>query len=203
MLLEFLVEDSSMEEMLNGLLPRLLSSSDWYRIHPFQGKQDLFSKLPSRLRGYKSWFPPDGRIIVLVDADREDCRQLKARLDSIAREAGFVVRSDAGAGNAFQVLNRIAVEELEAWFLGDVEALRAAYPNLPPKLRRGAKYRDSDAIRGGTCEALERVLKRAGYYPAGLPKIEVARRMSAQMDPARNRSHSFRVFWDALADMMR
>jgi hypothetical protein len=34
-------------------------------------------------------------------------------------------------------LNRIAVEELEAWFFGDIEALRAVYPKLSATLGRG------------------------------------------------------------------
>lgn len=50
----------------------------------------------------------------------------------------------------FQVLNRLAIEELEAWFFGDVAALHSAYPRVPSTLGRRSRYRDPDAIRGGT-----------------------------------------------------
>ena len=61
-----------------------------------------------------------------------------------------------------------------------------------------AKYRDPDAITGGTWEALERLLQKAGYFKTGLRKIEAARSIAAHMDPTRNTSQSFQVFRSAL-----
>jgi len=101
-----------------------------------------------------------------------------------------------------QVLNRIAVEELEAWFFGDVPALTRAYPRIPATLSNKKGFRDSDAILGGTWETLERVLQDAGYYAAGMPKLEVARQISANMDPARNSSRSFQIFCDGLKRLL-
>ncbi len=95
-------------------------------------------------------------------------------------------------------LCRIAIEELEAWFFGDVDALREAYPQVPRNLGRRAQFRDPDAITGGTAEALERVLKQAGYYRSGMPKVEVARRVAEHMDPGQNRSRSFQALVDGL-----
>ena len=40
-------------------------------------------------------------------------------------------------------------------------------------------YGDPDAIKGGTWEAMERELQRAGYFKSGLAKIEAARVISA------------------------
>ena len=68
--------------------------------------------------------------------------------------------------------------------------IRKWTPNIPAK----QGYRDPDAIAGGTWEALERVLQRAGYFRSGLRKIEAARAIAEHMDPARNRSASFRSF---------
>ena len=99
----------------------------------------------------------------------------------------------------FVVLNRIAVEELEAWFFGDIAALANAFPGVSPTLGAQARYRDPDAIAGGTWEALQRVLQKAGYFGGGLPKIEVARTLAKHMDPARNTSSSFRQFVQGLA----
>ncbi|MBU4449349.1 MAG: DUF4276 family protein, partial [Proteobacteria bacterium] len=95
----------------------------------------------------------------------------------------------------------IAIEELESWFFGDVTALEITYPKIPRFLNRRKNFRDPDAIRN-TAETLERVLKGAGYYRGGLPKIEVARRVSLHMEPRRNISKSFQVFCDALQNLI-
>jgi len=200
MQIELLVEEPSAEAALQILLPKILPAEVSFSIHPHQGKADLLGSLPQRLKGYNSWIPRDYRIVVLVDADREDCRILKRRLEQAARGAGLVTRS-ASRSPSFQVVNRLAVEELEAWFFGDVDAIAAAYPRVPRSLAQKAPFRNPDQIRGGTCEALERVLQRAGHFPGGLAKIEAARAIARHMDPQRNRSRSFQIFRDALREI--
>jgi hypothetical protein len=190
---EVFLEELSAEAALRNLLPGLLGSAWTCRFHVFDGKHDLLEELPSRLRGLARRLPPTSRILVLVDEDREDCVAIKSALEDAAEQAGLSTKSGVGEG-PFQVVNRVAVEELEAWFLGDTQALLAAYPEVPPDLGSRRPYGDPDAVTGGTSEALERVLQRAGYYAAGMPKIEVARNISSHMDPLRNSSHSFQVF---------
>jgi hypothetical protein len=196
---EVLLEEPSAEACLEGLLPKLLPTETTWQLHAFKGKRDLLSKLPQRLSGYRAWLPEDWRIVVLIDEDRQECMTLKQELEEAAKSAGFVTKTTGKGAQAFAVLNRIAIEELEAWFFGDVPALVAEFPGVPLTLAAKAKYRDPDAVAGGTWEALERILQAAGYFQAGLPKIEVARRLGAKMDPTRNRSHSFRVFAAGLA----
>ena len=201
--IEVFVEEESVEEALKILLPRIMAPDPpGFRIHPFNGKPDMMRKLPQRLRGLANSFPDIYRVLVLLDEDRQDCHDLKRGLEGVATRAGLVTKSAAARGQTAQVLNRIVVEELEAWFFGDVDALCAAYPRVPPTLAARAPYRDPDAIRGGTWEALEQVLQAAGYYGAGLPKIEVAKAISQHMDPSRNRSRSFQVFRDGLLDLI-
>jgi len=201
---EFLVEEPSIEAAFNNLLPKILGDAATYQTHVYQGKQDLLDKLPARLHGYRSWLPPDWKIVVLLDEDRQDCHRLKADMEQIARRVGFFTKMSPDDTGQFQVINRIAVEELEAWFFGDMEALHQAYPRISESLHYQARYRDPDAIAGGTAEALERLLVRKNYYPqaVGLPKIEAARKISQFMEPARNRCHSFRVFYDALLSLL-
>ena len=198
---EFLVEEESCAEFLTILAPKLLQPDDTFRTHPFAGKPDLLNSLPARLRGYASWLPHDWRIVVIVDRDQDDCRTLKGKMENSARAAGLNTRSGSRDKSRLNIINRIAVEELESWFFGDVAALASAYPRIPRTLGEKRKYRDSDAITGGTWEALERVLQAAGYYPAGMPKIEVARNVSRHMLPDRNRSLSFNTFRDAIRHM--
>jgi hypothetical protein len=200
--IEFLVEEPSAEAALRGLVPKILGPDVEFRVIRFQGKKDLLNLLPGRLKGYRGWIPADWRIVVMVDEDRQDCLELKAKLEKAADDAGLVTKTRAAGGAGFQVLNRISIEELEAWFFGDVEALHLAYPRIPRSLETKSKYRDPDAIQGGTWEALERELQGKGYFRGGLAKIEAAKAISAHMDPDQNRSKSFQVFRDGLRDMV-
>ena len=196
---ELLVEEPSAAAALEQLVPRILGTGTVLAIHAHQGKRDLLASLPGRLRGYARWLDHvHAHVVVLVDRDGDDCRQLKLRLESAAQEAGLVTRSAARVGAASAVVNRVAVEELEAWFFGDIPALCAAFPGVPEALAARKAYRDPDAIAGGTWEARQRVLQAAGYYSTGLNKIDAARRIASHMDPARNRSRSFLAFRDAL-----
>jgi hypothetical protein len=199
--LEILVEELSGEAALINLVPKIVPGVA-FDIHVHNGKPDLLDKLPGRLQGYRYWLPDDWRILVLIDEDRQDCTVQKSQLEQIAHGAGFRTRGSAQARQAYEVVNRLAIEELEAWFFGDVAAIAAAYPRIPLTLGKRARFRDPDAIPGGTWEALERVLQKAGYYPGGLPKIEAATAISEHMNPERNTSKSFQVFRDALRRMI-
>lgn len=198
---ELLVEEPSMEAFLRALLPRLLPKDRTFKVHPFQGKQDLLSKLEARLRAYASFLPRDWRIVVVVDRDKDDCRALKARLEDIARRAGLHTRSAVSAGK-WQLVNRIAIEELEAWYFGDWPAVEAAYPRVDARLPHRRGFRDPDAILGGTWEAFERVMQRHGYFKGGLRKVEAARTIGCQIDPARARSRSLSAFCSVLTEAL-
>lgn len=195
---EFLVEDQSTEVALRELLPKLTKSD--FAIHSFRGKSDLQRRLPERLEAYARWLPEDWCVVVLLDRDRDDCMRLKAYLDGIANTCGFHVGIRAVVAQR-RVLNRIVIEELEAWFFGDWDAVRNAYPGVSPRIPQKNGFRDPDAIAGGTWEALERVLQRAGYFGTGLRKIEAARAIASHMDPRNNRSKSFQVFRDAVVQL--
>ncbi len=78
--------------------------------------------------------------------------------------------------------------------------MRSAFPRISPNVPHQSGYRDPDAIRGGTWEAFERVLRRYGYFKTGLRKVEAAKAMGAQVDPDRNRSRSFVKFREAIVE---
>ena len=200
--LEFLVEERSMEAALNRLLPRMLVDIS-FQVYPFQNKSDMLRKLPHRLAGYANRIRRDPgfrdhcRVVVLIDRDDDDCFSLKGRLEDMAVKAGLTTFTRQQR-TTWHILNRIVIEELEAWFFGDWDAVRTAYPRVNKKLPNQAGYRNPDAIAGWTWEALERVLKRSGYFATGLRKTEAARQIAGHMTPAKNRSRSFQVFRDAL-----
>jgi hypothetical protein len=197
---EILVEEPSMEAALRLIVPKIIDTMS-FEVYPYQGKGDLLAKLPNRLQGYAKWLPNDWRIVVLLDRDDDECDQLKGRLETAARTAGLTTRTGAGGG-IYQVVNRLAIEELEAWYFGDWQAVLAAYPHTVRNIPRKQRFRDPDAIAGGTWEALERILKKAGYFKTGLRKIEAARAIAKHLDPERNTSRSFLVFRDVLREMV-
>ena len=187
-----------MEAFLAILAPRLLGDTA-FATHTFQCKDDLLLRLPKRLAGDAAWMPASWRIVVIVDRDDDECAELKAKLEAAARAAGMSTRFSAP--RRWQLVNRIAIEELEAWYFGDWKAVRAAYPRVPSTTAERAGLRDPDAIRGGTWETFERTLQKAGYFTTGLRKIEAARRIAAEMDPARNRSASFVALREVLGEL--
>lgn len=197
--LELLVEEPSMEAFLRIVLPRLLPVDRTFEIHVFQGKTDLLGKLCVRLRGYRHWLPREWRLVVMVDRDDDNCLELKERLEASAQDASLLSRTRAQDG-LWQVVNRVVIEELEAWYFGDWNAVCAAYPRVRPTVARQARYRDPDAIPGGTWEAFERVLQRHGYFRTGLRKVEAAEAVAAHFDPDRSRSRSFAEFRHAISE---
>jgi hypothetical protein len=195
---EFLVEEPSMEAFLMRLLPKLIGENSTFAVYAYQGKTDLLRKLPARLRGYANWRPANTRIVVLVDRDDDDCTTLKRRLENDAATAGLATR--AGAGSSWHVLNRIVIEELESWYFGEWAAVCRAFPRLSAKVVNKASYKNCDNIVGGTWEALEKILKRGGYFTDGLRKIEAAGRIGEHFDPGACVSPSFIAFRDALIE---
>ena len=169
--LVFLLEEYSMKVLLEGLLPRLFPDLQFLCV-PHEGKQDLERSVPRKLR---AWGEPGVRFIVLRDNDGEDCHVLKKKLATLCQEGG---RKDT--------LVRIACQELEAWYLGEPDALADTFDN--PGLRRiggKARFRDPDAVRYPSTE-LERLVP-------GFQKVSGARRMASNLSPERNRSRSFQV----------
>lgn len=198
--LHVLVEEPSMEAALEQLLPKMLRPEIGVNMRQFQCKNELMARLPERLAGYAQWLPESAAVLVVVDRDDDDCRALKARLELMARQAGLATKT-APINGRWQVINRIAIEELESWFFGDWAAVRAACPRLPLTVPSRAGFRDPDAIKGGTWEALERLLQSKGYFKTGLRKMELSRAVATRMDPAMNRSGSFVCLRDALASL--
>lgn len=68
--LVFFLEEPSAEEMLKGILPKILPDYVVARFIVFQGKQDLEKQLVRRL---KLWRAPNSLFLVLRDQDSGDC----------------------------------------------------------------------------------------------------------------------------------
>lgn len=210
MLLEVLVEDASGAKLLESVLPPVLGDAalHGYRIFPYKGigrlpaglrpvtdprKRILLDQLPRLLRGYgKSLAGQDAAVIVLVDKDTRDCGAFKAELTGVHEAC------DPRPATLF----RIAIEEVEAWMLGDRAAIEAAFP----RVRRGVLdgyVQDSvcgtwevlaEAIYPGGAEAL----RREGWPRIGEVKFQWAEQIGPQMNVDVNQSKSFQVFRDGV-----
>lgn len=156
----------------------MIQGLDWFVID-FNGKSDLENGFPERMR---KWNYGDPLFLILRDNDGSDCRKLKARLANLA----------APVGKPFKV--RVVCQELESWFIGDSEAVKMAFPACRFS-NATAKYRDPDTLTNASQELAE--------LTGDATKVGRASMIAPHLDPARNRSRSFRVFFDILRQNLR
>ncbi len=171
MKLIFMLEERSMKELLDRILPKIMPENVGFRTISHAGKRDLELSLPRKLR---AWNEPDAVFVVVHDQDSNDCMELKRELQGICALSGR------------QVLIRIACHELEAWYWGDLAAVSEAYGVDLKYLSAKRKYRNPDSIDHPKNE-----LKR--YLPQ-MSQIDGARRIAPHMNLEENTSHSFQVF---------
>lgn len=129
----------------------------------------------------------------MVDSDRRDCKGFLQELNKVLSRC-----SPRPAITLF----RLAIEEMEAWYLGDQAALLTAYPEAKKDVLR--KYKQdsvcdtwetlADAIHPGGAKAV----KDAGWPLPGQLKHQWAERIGPLLDIERNRSPSFRKLCEGL-----
>ena len=172
--LVFFLEEPSAKAMLNGLLPRLLPAGWLPRYVVFEGKQDLEKQLPRKLQ---AWRLPGCKFVILRDKDSGDC---------VVIRKGLVEK--CCAANKPNVLVRIAIHELESWYLGDLAAVEAGLGvrNLARK-QLSRKFREPDTLASPTRE-LRRLT--SGKYQ----KVSGSRAIGIHLSIKNNHSQSFRKF---------
>jgi Domain of unknown function (DUF4276) len=208
--IEILVEDKSGMALLEQLLPKLLGepgSPHTWKLRSYKGvgkippkltgksdpsKRILLDQLPRLLNGFGKSRSADA-VVVIVDSDRRDCKTFLAELKDLLARCPTPPPV---------TMFRLAIEEVEAWYLGDREALLAAYPHAKKDvLKRYEQDRVcgtwellADAIYPGGAKAV----KDAGWPLPGQLKHEWAEEIGPHMDPGRNQSPSFRKLCDGL-----
>ncbi len=78
----FLLEEPSMEALLQGILPRFFPELRFLCI-PHEGKDDLDNSIRRTLR---DWRTPGDRFVVVRDNDGADCIALKGTLQQLCRD---------------------------------------------------------------------------------------------------------------------
>ena len=132
----------------------------------------------------------EAAVFVVVDNDERNTEDFKNELEEVARNK--VVTVD----HVFC----IAVEELEAWLLGDENAVKVAYPQVKTNVIHDYVQ---DSICG-TWEILADAVYRGGsvklkkesrsYQDIGTVKCEWAKNIGERLDIHNNQSPSFNYF---------
>jgi len=208
---EVLVEDESGRIALLSILEKILGpygQPHSYRIHPYRGigdippnlkpKQDpqkriLLDQLPRLLRGYGNSLKHSlAAVVVVVDLDRRDCKKFKEEMLDVLNSCHPKPTT----------LFRIAIEECEAWLLGDPKAVKTAYPRADDRALKGY-------VQDSICDTWEKLadaiypggskrLKGLGYPLIGKAKCQWAEKITPFIDADRNGSKSFQVFRDGI-----
>jgi hypothetical protein len=212
---DILVEDFSGKQLLDIIVPKIIDSpKNTYKVHSYKGcgripkdlhttqdasKRILLEQLPRLLQGYgkrniNSGY--DAAVIIVVDCDKRDCKTFKQELV-----------------NVLSVCNpkpvaffRIAIEEMEAWLLGDKTAVQTVYPKY--NTDEYDKYRQDSII--GTWEKLADItlsvdmaksLKQSNFAVVGKQKSDWAINIGKHMDVHNNASQSFKCFKNKLEEL--
>ncbi|MBI5498015.1 MAG: DUF4276 family protein [Deltaproteobacteria bacterium] len=186
------MEGASDAALLEPWLRRMFPAHTWV-VHPHQGKgrlrenfrdapdprrQGLLDQLPAKLRAWQRTLRPDAeRVVILVDADEEDCASLKRRIRAMWR----------ACCPALPEAICIAVKEIEAFYLGEPAAIQRAFPGANLRLLRDHDEEEA----GGTWELFQRVI--GADYEA---KVAWAAEMGSVLGLATRKSGSpsFRYF---------
>src|SRR5262249_48257390 len=116
------------------------------RARPDPRKRGLLDLLPATLRAYAESCSDDEAVLVLVDADDDDCEHLLRRMRALAAEVCPKLR----------VVFRIAIEETEAFYLGDLRAIKAAFPDA--NVERARRMTPDSRPPKGTAEVFAEIV---------------------------------------------
>lgn len=151
----------------------------------------LLNDLATYLRGFdRSLQSFPSVIIVVLDSDDHDVQQFRSELEAVAMQN--MIKID----HVFC----LAVEEIEAWLLGDRHALLSAYPHAKMHVLN-TYVQDSicgtwevlaDAVYPGGTSKLSR--EHASFIEIGKLKAEWAQNIGIHMDLKSNESPSFNDF---------
>ena len=212
---EILVEDQSGKRMLDILIPKIIGNEHTFKVHAYQGigrlprkltsgtgvrNRLLLDQLPRLLRGYGNTFAnyPDNYLAAVILVCDLDNRCLKA-----FREELFTALDACNPKPETRFC--IAIEEGEAWLLGDLPAIKLAYPNARDNILN--RY-DNDSICG-TWELLadavfqggSSALRKRGGQTVGIEKSAWAELIAPHMNVETNTSPSFCYFRQKIREL--
>ena len=213
---EILVEDLSGKKSLDILIPKIIGTQHTFKVHNYRGsghipknlksradasKRILLDQLPKLLNGYGKTianYPTDfpAAVIVVCDLDRRCLKKFRQELFAVL---------DACTPRP-ETRFCIAIEEGESWLLGDIPAIKAAYPKAKDNILNGYQNDSicgtwellADAVfRGGSSS-----LKKRGWQTVGREKSTWAQKITPYMNVDQNASPSFCYFRDKIRELI-
>ena len=205
---EILVEDQSGKRALDILVPNIIAGSHTFNTIYYKGigripkcletstnirARLLLNQLPALLRGYgKTYANSSAAVIVVCDLDNNCLKTFRQDLFAVLHAC------NPKPDTRFC----IAIEEGEAWLLGDIPAIKAAYPQARDAVLNGYV---NDSICG-TWELLadavfpggSKALAGRGGQAVGKEKSVWAKKIAPLMDVENNASPSFQYFREKL-----
>lgn len=202
MYIHIFVEDPSGKKVIDGIIDKIIDKNlnlickveHYYGVGNIPSnmktpseakKQFLLNALPTRLKVFGKAFNYencDDAVVVVPDLDDKCLKEFRAELLSILDRF-------TPAPKTFFC---IAIEEIEAWLLGDVAAIKKAYPNA-----KDAVLNDytNDSICGTWGKLADAVSSGRNK------KSEWAAKITPHMDIDKNKSPSFNYFKDKLQEL--
>ncbi len=211
---EVLVEDQSGKKALDILVPKIVGDGHTVKVHDYKGsghipknlrstsdssKRILLDQLPRLLRGfgktYASYTDYPTAVIVVCDLDAKCLKAFRQELVAVLH----------ACNPSPETRFCIAVEEGEAWLLGDPQAIMTAYPKASVRDLNaylndsivGTWERLADAVFPGGSQALS----AKGSMAIGAEKSQWAKSITPHMDVNNNDSPSFCYLCDKLREL--
>jgi hypothetical protein len=213
---EILIEDISGKTGLEILIPKIISTQQHtFNIHPYRGlghiprglksaseakKRILLAQLPRLVQGYGKTFSQyphnyPAVLIVICDLDNRTLCVFRSELLEIVAQCKDQPKTQFC----------IAIEEGEAWYLGDLAAVKAAYPEANQEVLKryindsicGTWEKLADAVYSGGSKKLSKL----PWQEVGEEKSKWAEKIAPLMDVDKNLSPSFCYFRDKLREL--
>lgn len=203
---EILVEDMSGKAMLDNLLPKIIiHTKNTFRVHAYKGlgiiprnlktahgvsNRILLEQLPRLLRGYGNVHKVDKEqiLIVVCDLDDRNEKEFLSELKSLSDNCPVKPKAEFC----------LAIEEGEAWLLGDIAAIKQAYPkaldNVLLRYKNDSICGTWELLADALCKGGHLKLKKDGFQAIGTQKSKWASTIAPYMDVCNNKSPSFNNF---------
>lgn len=213
---EILIEDQSGKKALDILMPKIIGRKHTYRVISYRGigripknlksrtearNRILLDRLPELLKGYGKTYASNPAkystvLIVICDLDNKCLKTFRQKLLDLLNACNPEIETRFC----------IAVEEGEAWFLGDIPAIKTSYPKAKDSVLNNYK---NDSICG-TWELLAeavftgglRALKKEDKQATGREKSIWAQKITPHMNVDKNASPSFCYFRDKIRELI-
>ncbi len=210
---EILIEDLSGKKALQILIPKIVGARHTFSIYPYKGighlpiksqnpttanTGHLLDDLPKQLRAYGKSYANDPTkvVIVVCDLDKRCLKTFRKELFSVLNACNLKPETRFC----------IAIEEGEAWLLGNIPAIKKAFLKAIDNVLNSYQNDSicgtwellADAIYAGGAKSLQKKTWRA----RGKVKSVWAQKITPYMNVDKNASPSFCYFRDKIRELI-